>query len=390
MGGGVSVGCRGAGSARGGARGGEGGVSSASERHRAADRGEGVTGADQSPPGSPGCSRRSGATVSDGACTLLGGDESRRESSTAANPDGGGGSATPSPRGRPVPGRAPPEGHWGGGRAWAPGLRGPGPGSAWAGAGETGRPWGCGLGGGGAGGLCWLGAEPREAPGGGRPLHGGAEGGGGGCSLPGGRRVPLDRGGGGLGVCCLGLGHVDSWPRGMGRYTQPSAPESVAGGVGGAGGGGWRLLCGPSFGGGVAGGSFVRRGRKNPAASPGPLGPFEGEPRIRRGGLRYMVWYGMVWYGMVWYGMVWYGMVWYGMVWYGMVWYGMVWYGMVWYGMVWYGMVGFGGGARGGILRRGGCPHGCPRTQPPRRGGNGAGSASRSGVVMRGARGGRG
>ena len=75
----------------------------------------------------------------------------------------------------------------------------------------------------------------------------------------------------------------------------------------------------PFFGGAEGGGG----------ASPGLVGPFEEEPRIRRGGLRYMVWYGMVWYGMVWYGMVWYGMVWYGMVWYGMVWYGMVWYGMV-------------------------------------------------------------
>ena len=122
----------------------------------------------------------------------------------------------------------------------------------------------------------------------------------------------------------------------MGLYPQPSAPESLLGGAEGGGGAGWRLLCAPTHaGGGVAGGSSVRLGRKNPVASPGPVGPFEEEPRIRRGGLRYMVWYGMVWYGMVWYGMVWYGMVWYGMVWYGMVWYGMVWYGMVWYGMAW-------------------------------------------------------
>ena len=38
--------------------------------------------------------------------------------------------------------------------------------------------------------------------------------------------------------------------------------------------------------GGVAGGSSVRHGRKNPVASPGLVGPFEEEPRIRRGGLR--------------------------------------------------------------------------------------------------------
>ena len=50
-----------------------------------------------------------------------------------------GGSATPSPRGRTGPGRAPPEGYRGGGRGWASGLRGPGPWWLWAGAGETGR-----------------------------------------------------------------------------------------------------------------------------------------------------------------------------------------------------------------------------------------------------------
>ena len=77
--------------------------------------------------------------------------------------------------------------------------------------------------------------------------------------------------------------------------------------LGGLRGGGLAVIvCTlPCGGGGFAGGSSVRRGRKNPAASLGPLGPFEDEPRIRRGGLRYMVGYGMVWYGMVWYGMVW-------------------------------------------------------------------------------------
>ena len=56
------------------------------------------------------------------------------------------------------------------------------------------------------------------------------------------------------------------------------------------GGGGWRLWCAPSHagGGGVASGSFVRHGRVNPMASPGLVGPFEEEPRIRRGGLRYI------------------------------------------------------------------------------------------------------
>ena len=102
-------------------------------------------------------------------------------------------------------------------------------------------------------------------------------------------------------------------------------------GGGGGGAGGCRVHPPMRGGGGVAGGSFVRLGRKTPVASPRLVGPFEEEPRIRRGGLRSMVWYGMVWYGMVWYGMVWYGMVWYGMVWYGMVWYGMVWYGTLHY-----------------------------------------------------------
>ena len=259
--------------------------------------------------GARGAASDGGAADGDGARTPLGGDESRRAPSTGANPGGGGGSATPSPRGRTGPGRAPPEGHRGGGRGWAPGLRGPGPGSAWAGAGETGRALGLQLGGGGAGGLCWLGANPERPPGAGRgPPRAAAPWGGAGCSLPGGRRGPLLSEGGG------GRVSPGSWPRGMGPYPQPSTPESLFGGVGGGGGGGgggWRLLCAPTHagGGGVAGGSSVRLGRKNPVASPGLVGPFEEEPRIRRGGLRYRGWYGMVWYGMVWYGMVWYGMV---------------------------------------------------------------------------------
>ena len=152
--------------------------------------------------GARGAAGDGGAADGDGARTPLGGDESRRAPSTGANPGGGGGSATPSPRGRTGPGRAPPEGHRGGGLGWAPGLRGPGPGSAWAGAWETGRALGLRPGGGGAGGLCWLGAESREAPGGwarapegGRSLRGG---GGGGGLLParGTTGAPLERGGG--------------------------------------------------------------------------------------------------------------------------------------------------------------------------------------------------
>ena len=159
--------------------------------------------------GARGAAGDGGAADGDGARTPLGGDESRRAPSTGANPGGGGGSATPSPRGQTGPGRAPPEGHRGGGLGWAPGLRGPGPGSAWAGAWETGRALGLRPGGGGAGGLCWLGAESREAPGGwarapegGRSLRGG----GGGCSLPGGRRGPLLSEGGGGGRVSPGVG----------------------------------------------------------------------------------------------------------------------------------------------------------------------------------------
>ena len=77
-----------------------------------------------------------------------------------------GGSATPSPRGRTGPGRAPPDGYRGGGRGWAPGLWGPGPWWLWAGAGETGQALGLRLVRGGVEGPGGLGGEPREAPGG--------------------------------------------------------------------------------------------------------------------------------------------------------------------------------------------------------------------------------
>ena len=162
-------------------RGGGGAVSSAAERHRAADRGSEVAGAGQRRPGSPGRLWCGGGAVSDGARTPLGGDESRRAPSTGANPGGGGGSASPSPRGRTGPGRTPPDGYRGGGRGWVPGLWGPGPGSSRAGAGETGQAlWATAGEGGGVGGPGWLGGEPREAlggwaraPEGGRSLGGG-------------------------------------------------------------------------------------------------------------------------------------------------------------------------------------------------------------------------
>ena len=111
-----------------------------------------------------------------------------------------GGSATPSPRGRISPGRAPPDGYPVGGRGWAPGLRGSGPWSLWAGAGETRRASGLRLVRGGVEGPGRLGGEPREAPGGwarapegGRSLRGGEV-----ASCPGDHGGPFRaRGGGG-------------------------------------------------------------------------------------------------------------------------------------------------------------------------------------------------
>ena len=298
-----------------------------------------LTGAEERPGlakvgrGARGARGDGGAAVSDGARTPLGGDESRRASSTGANPGGGGGSASPSPRGRTGPGRAPPEGYRGGGRGWAPGLWVPGPGSSRAGAGA----W-----------EGWLGGEPREALGGwARAPEGGRSlGGGGGCSLPGGRRGPLSWEG--WGWACIARCRAMSF-HGCAAWDYIPNPPRWSPFWGG--GGGWRLLCAPSH---VGGGSPV--GAPSGVAEKTrwrPLGPWApsrknlgfagGDSAVWYGMVWYgMVWYGMVWYGMVWYGMVWYGMVWYGMVWYGMVWYGMVWYGMVWYGMVWYGMVWYG------------------------------------------------
>ena len=213
--------------------------------------------------GARGAAGDGGAADGDGARTPLGGDESRRAPSTGANPGGGGGSATPSPRGRTGPGRAPPEGHRGGGLGWAPGLRGPGPGSAWAGAWETGRALGLRPRGGGAGGLCWLGAEFREAPGGwARAPEGGRSLKGGGGLLParGTTGAPLERGGGGEHVS-PGVGPCRFMAARHGTIS-PTLRAGVPflGGLrGGGGAGGCRVY--PPMRGGVAGGSFIRLGR---------------------------------------------------------------------------------------------------------------------------------
>ena len=100
--------------------------------------------------GQPGAPAALGATVSGGARTPLGGDESRRASSTGANPGGGGGERHPVPS-RPNRTGTGPAGWTPGGRAGL-GFGAPGPGTLvavgwcrgdraglWAAAGEGGR-----------------------------------------------------------------------------------------------------------------------------------------------------------------------------------------------------------------------------------------------------------
>ena len=157
----------------------------------------------------------------------------------------------------------PRQGHRGGGLGWAPGLRGPGPSSAWAGAGETGRALGLRPGGGGAGGLCWLGAESREAPGGwarapegGRSLRGG----GGGAPCPGDDGGPsCARGGGGRVSPGVGPCRFMAARHGTISPTLRAGVPFSGGLRGGGGAGGCRVH--PPMRGGVAGGSSVRLGR---------------------------------------------------------------------------------------------------------------------------------
>ena len=133
------------------AREGDGGaVSSAAERHRAADRAEERPGLAKVGRGAQGARGAGGGAVSGGARTPPGGDESRRASSTGANPGGGGGRphAVPSRSNRTGTG---PAGWIPGGRAGL-GTGAPGPGSLvvvgrrggdradpWVAAGEGGR-----------------------------------------------------------------------------------------------------------------------------------------------------------------------------------------------------------------------------------------------------------
>ena len=165
------------------AREGDGGaVSSAAERHRAADRAEERPGLAKVGRGARGARGVGGAAVGGGARTPLGGTNPAERHPRGANPGGGGGSATPSPRGRTGPGR--PRRRDTGGRAGL-GTGAPGPGSpvVVGRRGETGRASGLRLVRGAWKGRAGLGGEPREAP------EGWGEG------LP---RRPFLRGGGGL------------------------------------------------------------------------------------------------------------------------------------------------------------------------------------------------
>ena len=148
LGGGGGGGC---GLVGGRAREGDGGaVSSAAERHRAADRAEERPGLAKVGRGARGARGVGGGAVSGGARTPLSGHESRRASSTWANPGGGGGERLA------VPSR--PNRTWTGPAGWIPGGRAglgagaPGPGSLvvvgrrgggradpWVAAGEGGR-----------------------------------------------------------------------------------------------------------------------------------------------------------------------------------------------------------------------------------------------------------
>ena len=279
------------------------------ERHRAADRGRGAAGAGQSRPGSPGRSWCWGPRSAMGPAPCSAGTNPAEHHPRgrilveaggvphrplAAEPDRDG------PR-RMDTGGAGGAGHRGS-EARVPVVRGPA-------RGRPGGPWGCGWGGEGREGCAGSGPNPEWPPGAGRgPPRAAAPWGGGGCSLPGGRRGPLLSEGGGR-ACIARCRAMSIHGRAAWDYIpNPPRRSPFFGGAEGGGGAGGCCVH-PPMRGGVAGGSSVWHGRKNPVASPGLVGPFEEEPRICRGGLRYMVWYGMVWYGMVWYGMVWYGML---------------------------------------------------------------------------------
>ena len=109
------------------AREGDGGaVSSAAERHRAADRAEEWPGLAKVGRGARGARGVGGAAVRGGARTPLGGDESRRASSTGANPGGGGGERHAVPSRPNRTGTGPAAGIPGGRAGLGSGAPGPG------------------------------------------------------------------------------------------------------------------------------------------------------------------------------------------------------------------------------------------------------------------------
>ena len=180
-----------------------------------------------------------GATVSGGVRTPLGGDESRRASSSGANPGGGGGKrhAVPSRPNRTGTG---PAGWIPGGRAGL-GSGAPGPGSlvlVGRRGGDRAGPWAAaGEGGWGRAGRA-RGRPPRGPRGLGEGSRGRSflEGGGGGCSLPGGRRGPLLSEGG---VCIARCRAMSIHGRAAWDYIpNPPRRSPFFGGAGGGGAGG--------------------------------------------------------------------------------------------------------------------------------------------------------
>ena len=178
-------------------------MSSAAERHRAADRAEERPGLAKVGPGARGARGVGGAAVSGGARNPLRGDESRRASSTGANPGEGGGERHAVPSRPNWTGTGPAGGIPGGLAGFGSGA--PGPGSLVV----VGRRWGdraglwaaVGEGGRGRAGRA-QGRTPRGPRGvvegsRGRPF---LEGEGGLLPARGTTGAPLERGGGGEGV----------------------------------------------------------------------------------------------------------------------------------------------------------------------------------------------
>ena len=170
--------------------------------------------------------------------------------------------------------------------------------------GRPGGPWGCGWGGEGREGCAGSGPNPEWPPGAGRgPPRAAAPWGGGGCSLPGGRRGPLLSEGGGR-ACIARCRAMSIHGRAAWDYipNPPRRSPFFGGAEGGGGGAGGCCVHPPMRGGSPVGApsGLAEKTRWRPLGSWAPsrknLGFAGGDSAI---------WYGMVWYGMVWYGMVW-------------------------------------------------------------------------------------